>query len=140
MERDWSSTGRLATPNCKYDEKVRRVRAAFRLETFERVVAYGNSPGDYALFAALKDYHAGASWDTWEPKIAARQPGALLYWQAKLADEIRYYEYTQYLFFSQWTALKNYANRRGVRIIGTARKPVAYDAIHKVIANAEAAE
>jgi response regulator of citrate/malate metabolism len=29
---------------------------------------------------------------------------------------------------------------RGLRIIGTARKPVAYDAIHTVIAKAEAAE
>jgi len=29
---------------------------------------------------------------------------------------------------------------RGLNIIGTARKPVAYDAIHRVIAQAEAAE
>jgi phosphatidylglycerophosphatase C len=44
-------TGRLATPNCKYAEKARRVRAAYDPDAYARVVAYGNSRGDEALFA-----------------------------------------------------------------------------------------
>lgn len=43
-------TGRFATPNCNYAEKGRRVKAAFDLQQFDQVVAYGNSRGDAALF------------------------------------------------------------------------------------------
>jgi phosphatidylglycerophosphatase C len=43
-------TGRFAMPNCKYEEKARRIRAAFALMDFDLVLAYGNSAGDYAMF------------------------------------------------------------------------------------------
>lgn len=43
-------TGRLATPNCKYAEKSRRIQLAFMLEKYDRIVAYGNSRGDHAMF------------------------------------------------------------------------------------------
>ena len=38
-----------------------------------------------------------------------------------------YYVFTQYLFFQQWGALKEYANQRGVKIIGDAPIYVAMD-------------
>lgn len=34
------------------------------------------------------------------------------------SEEIVYYIFLQYLFFKQWTDLKNYANKKGVKIIG----------------------
>ncbi|MCC7506685.1 MAG: HAD-IB family phosphatase [Saprospiraceae bacterium] len=43
-------TGHFATPNCNYAEKGRRVRAAFDLKQYDRIVAFGNSKGDFALF------------------------------------------------------------------------------------------
>lgn len=43
-------TGRFASPNCNHAEKGRRVRAEFNLADFEKIVAYGNSRGDAALF------------------------------------------------------------------------------------------
>lgn len=36
----------------------------------------------------------------------------------ELADEIEYYSFLQYEFFKQWSALKKYANNRGIKIIG----------------------
>jgi len=42
--------GRFATPNCKYEEKAHRIRAAFVLKDFELIVAFGNSSGDQAMF------------------------------------------------------------------------------------------
>src|ERR1039458_7934647 len=45
--------------------------------------------GDYALFMAVKAAHGGeAVWSRWEPAIAARKPGALKEWRARLAEEI----------------------------------------------------
>lgn len=43
-------TGQLATPNCNYSEKARRINATFDLTQFEKIIAYGNSQGDAAMF------------------------------------------------------------------------------------------
>jgi 4-alpha-glucanotransferase len=84
---------------------------------------------DYALFAALKDHHAGASWDTWEQDIATRQPAALERWRNSLNDLIGYHIYTQYIFHQQWEKLKAYANQHNVHIIGDIPIFVAYDSV-----------
>lgn len=39
----------FASPNCRKEEKVRRVQATYDLAAFERVVAYGNTGADYAM-------------------------------------------------------------------------------------------
>ncbi|AKG21910.1 4-alpha-glucanotransferase [Calothrix sp. 336/3] len=82
---------------------------------------------DYALFMALKDAHQGASWHTWEAAIAKRQAEALEPIKRQLSGEIFYYKFTQYLFFRQWSEIKNYANMRGIEIIGDIPIYVAHD-------------
>ena len=44
-------TGELATPNCKGEEKVIRLRAAMDLLKFERIYAYGDTPSDRPMLA-----------------------------------------------------------------------------------------
>src|SRR6266540_494247 len=82
---------------------------------------------DYALFAALKQAHGGANWNTWPPETAARQPEAIAYWTRDLSDQIEFHAYLQFQFFSQWRRLKQYANERGVQIVGDIPIFVAYD-------------
>lgn len=82
---------------------------------------------DYALFMAIKDTQNGASWHTWEPEIARRHPEALNKWRQRLNEEIFYYKYIQFEFFSQWSQLKKYANMRGIQIIGDIPIYVAHD-------------
>ncbi|MCS6773922.1 MAG: 4-alpha-glucanotransferase [Thermoflexales bacterium] len=82
---------------------------------------------EYALFMALKDAHEGDAWNTWEDDLVRRTPTALARAVHLLAQQIREHKYGQFLFFRQWTALKAYANQRGVRIIGDAPIFVAYD-------------
>jgi 4-alpha-glucanotransferase len=96
-----------------------------QLEDF--VVANRAWLDDYALFAALKDRHAGANWGAWEKDIATRQPAALERWKAILDGDIQYHQYAQFQFFKQWLALKQYANRQGIRIVGDIPIFVAYD-------------
>ena len=73
---------------------------------------------DYALFRALADHFHTFQWTAWPADIARRQPAAVARWRNELqaADPLRQFE--QFVFFEQWRALKKYANRRGVRIIG----------------------
>jgi 4-alpha-glucanotransferase len=82
---------------------------------------------DYALFMAVKEAHGGAVWNHWEPAIAARQPAAISQWSEKLGDEIQSRKYWQHQFFKQWSALKQYCHRQGVRVMGDIPIFVAHD-------------
>jgi phosphatidylglycerophosphatase C len=48
---DEKYTGALATPNCNGPEKARRIRAAFDLALFQKIIAFGNSAGDLEMLA-----------------------------------------------------------------------------------------
>jgi len=48
-------TGNFATPNCNYDEKARRIRELYKLNTYDKIMAYGNSKGDSAMLALANE-------------------------------------------------------------------------------------
>ena len=73
---------------------------------------------DYALFMALKEENGGRSWQEWPDSLRRREPAAMDAARARLADPMDFWQGVQYLFFRQWSALKDYANRLGVRFIG----------------------
>lgn len=83
---------------------------------------------DYALFMAVKEHYDGlkstlkkgtSSWNrVWEPEIRRHTPEAVAKWSEKLATRISQLKVIQYFFFSQWIELKDYANGKGVEIIG----------------------
>ncbi len=73
---------------------------------------------DYALFCALKDHFEGRCWLEWDPDLRDRKSSALKTYREKLKNEIRYYQFTQFLFQEQWLALRLYAAERDVLIIG----------------------
>lgn len=73
---------------------------------------------DYALFAALRDEHAGAPWYAWPPPLRKRHKAALRQARERLAEELEYYRFEQFVFAQQWSALKQYARERGVLFIG----------------------
>ena len=73
---------------------------------------------DYALFMALKGKHKGKSWQEWPWGERLRQKAALEKARRTLEGEVRFWKGVQYLFFRQWRALKQYANDRGISILG----------------------
>ncbi|MEO8410000.1 MAG: 4-alpha-glucanotransferase, partial [Propionivibrio sp.] len=75
---------------------------------------------DYVLFMALDRKHGGHGklWQDWPAPLAQRKPRALHEAAEKLADECNFWKFCQWRFFRQWAALKDYANTRGVQIIG----------------------
>jgi 4-alpha-glucanotransferase len=82
---------------------------------------------DYAFFMAIREHHQDQSWSTWEQDIALRRAEAVRRWKTTLAEQIELHKYQQYLFFSQWSRLKAYANERGIQIVGDMPIYVAYD-------------
>lgn len=82
---------------------------------------------DYALFMALKEKYPTGSWAQWDDGIKTRENSDLETFKETLSDEISYYKFLQYEFFSQWNSLKKYANDKGVKIIGDIPIYVAFD-------------
>ncbi|MBE9178260.1 4-alpha-glucanotransferase [Oculatella sp. LEGE 06141] len=82
---------------------------------------------DYAFFMALKDANNGASWHQWDAAIARREPEAMEHWRSQLAESIFGHKFLQFEFVRQWTAVKQYANEKGIRILGDMPIYVAHD-------------
>lgn len=84
---------------------------------------------DYAVFMALKEKFAYATWSDW-PK-PYRELNAETIENFKLAhkDELAFWQFTQYVFLKQWNALKSYANESGVEIMGDMPIYVSYDSV-----------
>ena len=84
---------------------------------------------DFALFMALKGKFGGKPWYEWDKELKFREPDALWKIRHELADEIRFYSFVQYLFQGQWEALRAYARKADVKIIGDVPIYVPYDSV-----------
>ncbi len=82
---------------------------------------------DWALYAALKEKSGGAAWWDWDRALARREADALAEVRKSLAGEIDFHEYVQWLFDRQWTAVREAAHAREIRIVGDVPIYVAGD-------------
>ena len=84
---------------------------------------------DFALFMALKDRFGGKPWYQWNRQLKFREKDAIREAELELKDEIRFYSFVQFLFYKQWSALREYAHSKGIRIIGDVPIYVPYDSV-----------
>lgn len=82
---------------------------------------------DFALFIALKEENGGKSFLEWEKPLRLRDETALEEARDRLSGEIGFHSFLQFLFASQYAALKKYANDAGILIIGDIPIYVAQD-------------
>jgi 4-alpha-glucanotransferase len=83
---------------------------------------------DYVLFRALHNKFKTGWWE-WEPALRDRQQQALNKARQDLAKEIEQHRLEQFLFFTQWQQLKQYANQREVYLFGDIPIFVAQDSV-----------
>lgn len=130
--RDFGSDPARVDYGKLYENRLPLLRLAYarstpgaELEAFCR----GNEDwlDDYALFMALKAAFGGSPWHTWPAEIRTRDPKALDRCRQQHREEIRFQKYLQFLFHSQWQALKAYAGEKGVQIIGDIPIYAAFD-------------
>jgi 4-alpha-glucanotransferase len=82
---------------------------------------------DYALYMAVKIANGGAPWWKWDAALRAREPKALQRARNEHADAILFWQYVQFLFFRQWSVIREAAHARGIRIMGDVPIYVADD-------------
>lgn len=73
---------------------------------------------DFALFAALKKQRRHRPWVEWESALARREQPAMTKARQVCAQQIEAAQFRQWLFYRQWTALKQYAHNKGIRLFG----------------------
>ena len=73
---------------------------------------------DYALFMALERAVGGRPWWTWPQPLRRRDPAALAAAHHEHSAEVTFWCFVQWQFDRQCGALRAYANRRGVGILG----------------------
>ena len=73
---------------------------------------------DYCLYMAIKDEQEGLPWTKWPEALRNLSEKDRAFWTQKLEKEIGYYAFLQFCFRFQWASLKEYANDRGIAIIG----------------------
>ncbi len=74
--------------------------------------------GDYSLFAAVAEHLNNFAWLDWEQGLRLREPETMAAWEEKLITKIDFHKFVQFIFYRQWYALKEYANKKGIKIIG----------------------
>jgi len=82
---------------------------------------------DWALFAALREQNGAREWTAWPPELAFRDKDSISRARRELAEEIRFHKYVQWLFFTQWAAVRRAADARGIEIMGDVPIYVAWD-------------
>ena len=83
---------------------------------------------DYALYMALKKHFDMKCWTEWEDEgIRLHRAESVRAYEEKLKDDVNFYAYLQFLFYSQWEKLRAYAKENGIGIIGDVPIYVALD-------------
>ncbi|MBC7930716.1 MAG: 4-alpha-glucanotransferase [Rubrivivax sp.] len=82
---------------------------------------------DYALYRSLKRERNEVAWTSWEETFVRRDPDTLTIARERLSDRVEEVKFKQFLFFDQWTRLREYCHGKGVKIIGDIPIFVAHD-------------
>jgi len=87
---------------------------------------------DYSLFRALVELHGHVQWDQW-PEEHRTIAAARLWLEAApyktrvdMERRMKFFAYVQWIAFDQWKAVREYANKRGVALMGDVPFGVSY--------------
>jgi 4-alpha-glucanotransferase len=78
----------------------------------------GGLQDEPALFMALRAQFQGLPFQEWPAGLARREPKALVKARNESAEAIDQFRFGQFILLRHWKALKQYANERGVRLLG----------------------
>ncbi|MCR5292639.1 MAG: 4-alpha-glucanotransferase, partial [Eubacterium sp.] len=73
---------------------------------------------DYSLYMACKNHFNNVEWLRWDEGIRFREPASIEKYKTELSEDIEFWCFLQFEFYSQWAELKLYAERMHVSIIG----------------------
>jgi 4-alpha-glucanotransferase len=129
----------IMNSNTVHYEKVKKHKSPLLLKAFEKFIkteqkdfelfCNENSPwlNDFALYLSLKDQFSLKPWNRWPRLVRIRESNTIETYKNTLSKNIYYHKFVQYIFFSQWYELKEYAHKKGIKIIGDIPLYISYD-------------
>jgi len=133
---DWGSDPRHVDYGKIYESRFTLLHKAYKRgweRDAEAVAAFAQDNArwlpDYALYMACKRHFGMKSWTEWpDDDLRLRKNEAVLdKYRTLLREDMQFFTYLQFLFFRQWTALRDYVHQQGIRIIGDLPIYVAMD-------------
>ena len=73
------------------------------------------------------------NWQSWPENIQKKQPVALAKCRKEMYNNIMFWVFCQYKFFQQWGKLREYANSKGIQLIGDVPFYVGKDSVAAAI-------
>ena len=129
---DWGNDPRYVDYEKIYNSRYSVLRKAFQrfggndeYETFCKKEKHWLE--NYCLFMAIKQAQGGSLWTTWDKEIRGKKEEKIAAMKEELKEEIAFQRFMQYEFDRQWKKLKQYANEKGITIIGDLPIYVALD-------------
>jgi len=89
--------------------------------------AQSNWLDSYALYSAIRKSEHNRGWVDWPVALREAEVSALKDAAQLLQSEIEFVKFEQYVFFSQWHELKDYAHQHGIYLFGDMPIFVAHD-------------
>ena len=131
---DWGEDAEQVDYGKIYTNRFTVLRKAFQRgfardkKEFEAFAAENEWLADYALYMACKKHFGMQCWTEWEDEgIRMHRPESVKKYEALLEEDIHFYAYVQFLFYTQWEALRAYAKENEIGIIGDVPIYVALD-------------
>ncbi|MBO5411505.1 MAG: 4-alpha-glucanotransferase [Clostridia bacterium] len=121
-ELSWGDDERRVDYGRMFAQKANVLRKAFarmdkKDKEWQAFLSAGNYR-DFAVFTALKNQFSHAPWTEWDEPYRSCDKQAVERFTLAHAEEIEFWQFTQFLFLKQWNALRAYANGKGIKIMG----------------------
>ncbi len=121
----WGTSSSYIDYAAIYENRFRILRSAFEKSSHKTSKAFKKFQADnsywladYSFYMSLKNHFGGKAWQEWDSDIKKREKSAVTRYKKLLSAEIDFWEFLQFKFDEQWTALKNYVNSKEIEIIG----------------------
>ncbi len=133
--KDWMDQSDKVNYAKIYQNRFAVLRIAFKRfanysqNKFEQfIIENENWLEDYSLYMALKNYFEMQPWTKWpDNDIRIRKPQAIKKYKKQLENDIKFWKFVQFLFYSQWKNFRSYVNNLGIKLIGDMPIYVAMD-------------
>ena len=129
----WSSDERRVDYGVQFAYKAQVLKKAYARfdktdSAWQAYLRVGKS-FDFAVFMSLKAKFAYKPWNAWDEKYAQYDEKVIAQYAKDNAEEIEFWQFTQFLFLKQWNALHAYAKDKGIAIMGDMPIYVSYDSV-----------
>ncbi|MBQ9728239.1 MAG: 4-alpha-glucanotransferase [Clostridia bacterium] len=84
---------------------------------------------DYAVFMTLKERFGYRPWRDWDEPYKTYDESVATSVVSEAENEVRFWQFTQFVFLKQWRALRQYATERGIAVMGDMPIYVADDSV-----------